>query len=197
MTDEKLVQNVKNSNCNESLKTLIFKHSALCFNVYRRYAKALESNGLNYDDIKMEKDYIIYNSCLSFKEEKKVKFSTWLGNYARYYCLNMINKNKNYICVEDDELVYHIDKGASEEFVNQAENPEEFRAFILNILDQSKDKRIIQIFKHRYFSESKKRTWSRISEDMDLSIQTAINLHSKGLGILRTKMNSKNLLDLI
>ena len=67
MTDEKLVQNVKNSNCNESLKTLIFKHSALCFNVYKRYAKALESNGLTFDDLKLEKDLIIYNSCLSFK----------------------------------------------------------------------------------------------------------------------------------
>ena len=197
MTDEKLVQNVKNNNCNESLKTLIFKHAALCFNVYKRYAKALESNGLTFDDIKLEKDLIIYNSCLSFKREKKVKFSTWLGNYARYYCLNMINKNRNYVCVEEDELIYHIDKSSSQDFFNRSENPDEFRAFILNILEQAKDKRIIKIFKRRYFSEKKERTWSNISRDMNLSIQTAINLHTKGLGILRTKMNSENLLDLI
>lgn len=195
MNDENLVENVRTNQCDESLKELISRHSPLCYNIYKRYAGALRSNSLDYSDIKGEKDYIIYNSCISFKAEKKVKFSTWLGNYTRYYYLNLINKNKRYISVDNDELIYFADKNSTEEY--PSENLSELKEYITNILKQIKDRRVERIFELRYFSGEKKMTWSNISKKLGVSIQTAINLHSKGVGILRKKIESKNLFDLI
>ena len=195
MKDESLVRKVKERNCDESLRELISRHSPLCYNIYKRYATALRSNSLDYSDIKGEKDFIIYKSCISFKPDKKVKFSTWLGNYTRYYNLNLINKNKHYIAVDNEELIYFADKNLMEE--HSGEDLKEFKECIENLLAQVKDSRIESIFKLRYFSGKNKMTWSEVSQRLDVSIQTAINLHSKGIKILKSKVKSKNLSDLI
>ncbi|MEC7193161.1 MAG: hypothetical protein VXW13_06680, partial [SAR324 cluster bacterium] len=44
----------------------------------------------------------------------------------------------------------------------------------------------------RYFSNEGKVTWSKISKQMNISIQTAINLHERGRLILSKKIKSKN-----
>tara|TARA_Y100001973_G_C5199944_1_gene336842 strand:+ start:280 stop:864 length:585 start_codon:yes stop_codon:yes gene_type:complete len=194
MEDVKLIEKVKANNCNESLKVLINKHSPLCYNIYKKYSTPLAANGVDYDRISMEKDYIIYKSCLSFAADKNTKFSTWLGNYARYHYLNMINENKRHIYVEDDKLNYHLDK---ENDAHSPIEPAEFREYILNILTQLKDPRVKQVFELRYFSEEPKMTWGKISSRMEVSIQTAINLHCRGLKILKKKLGCKNFEDLI
>lgn len=200
MNDEELALRVKEYKCDESLKKLIVKHSPLCFNIYKRYSSTLSkfSGGLSSSEMRNEKDFIIYKSCVSFNPQKKVKFSTWLGNFARYYCLNQINKNKNLINMEDSDLQFYMDKKNSEESINLLqETPEVFREYVLNILLQIKDKRIVEVFKLRYFSGGSKKTWNSVSTRLDISIQTAINLHQKGIGILRNKIKSKDLLDSI
>ena len=63
----------------------------------------------------------------------------------------------------------------------------EFREYVLNILSQLKDE-IKSIFELRYFSGEAKPTWNKISRKMNISIQTAINLHSRGVKILRQKL---------
>ena len=193
--DERLALNVANNNCDESLKVLIDKHSALCYNICNKYSATLNSRGVSFADILKEREYIIYKAALSFKPDRKAKFSTWLGNFARYHCLNLINEKKNHFCVEDKELHYHIDKESLSAV--ETENPKELRDFALNILKQLKDKRIIKVFELRYFSNEGKVTWSKISKQMNISIQTAINLHERGRLILSKKIKSKNSEDLI
>lgn len=193
--DERLALNVANNNCGESLKVLIDKHSALCYNICNKYSATLNSRGVSFADILKEREYIIYKAALSFKPDRKAKFSTWLGNFARYHCLNLINEKKNHFCVEDKELHYHIDKESLSAV--ETENPKELKDFALNILKQLKDKRIIKVFELRYFSNEGKVTWSKISKRMNISIQTAINLHERGRLILSKKIKSKNSEDLI
>jgi DNA-directed RNA polymerase specialized sigma subunit len=44
----------------------------------------------------------------------------------------------------------------------------------------------------RYFYDKKKdRTWKKISESLGMSIQTAINLHKKGLVLLKNRLKNK------
>ncbi len=100
--------------------------------------------------------------------------------------------------MEDSDLEFYIDKKNNEESTSIfQEAPELFREYVLNILYQIKDKRIAKVFKLRYFSDNSKKTWSLVSSELDISIQTAINLHSKGIQILRNKIKSKDLLDSI
>ena len=58
-----------------------------------------------------------------------------------------------------------------------------------NIIIERVNQRIKEIFKHRYcYSNKKPPTWKEISYLFNLSSQTIINLHNKGLKILRTKI---------
>jgi len=106
----------------------------------------------------------------------------------------MINEDKRHIYVDDKTLSFHMEeqRNAGENF-----NVIEFREYVLNILSQLKDSRIKTIFELRYFSGEAKPTWSKISEKMKISIQTAINLHSRGIKILRQKIDCKNFEDLV
>ena len=51
-------------------------------------------------------------------------------------------------------------------------------------------KRVEKVFKLRYFSDEGKMTWNKISNNLGISIQTAINLHDRGAKILKKKMKS-------
>ena len=75
--DIELVNNVQEDNDEreQSLKELINRHSALCYNVYQRYGNTLTSSGVCFDDVVKEKDYIIYKSAMSYNPEKNTKIS--------------------------------------------------------------------------------------------------------------------------
>ena len=149
----------------------------------------MHASGIFIDDVLNDKDYIIYQSAKSFEPDRNTKFSTWLGNQVRYYCLNKINKNKKYVTTEDQELSFLVEKG------DKKEDGRELKDYLFNLLSKIKDKRIEKIFELRYFSQEEKRmTWTIISNKINVSSQTAINLHNKGLSILRKKMKKESAL---
>ena len=98
-----------------------------------------------------DKNLIIWNSANSFKEDKNVKFSTWLANQVKYSCLNCLNKKSK------DRLVTTEDKSldALKEKVETAPDDDLFE-FTENILSQLKDPRIKKIFSLRYSNLEKK-----------------------------------------
>ena len=69
--------------------------------------------------------------------------------------------------------------------------------FTNNILKQLKDKRIKQIFSMRYSTLDKKPSWCKVADEMKISTQTAINLHNRGIEVLRKKIKSEKFLDTI
>lgn len=189
-TDIELVEKVKLNSCEESLKTLIQRHSPLCFDICRKYTPALLKRGVNTNDVIDEKEYLIYKSALSFNADKKAKFSTWLGNQVRYHCLNCMNKN-HLIPTEDSQLDYFINKDIEHP---TKETTKEQVDYVDNIIEQIKDKRIKQVINIRYFKNPNKKTpWSKVASEIGVSTQTAINLHNRAMTILRRKMTDKNL----
>ncbi len=191
--DVTLVKRVKRRKCDKSLKELINRHSPLCYDIYKKYSSAMQSSGICLADIYGEKDYIVYKSAMSFNPDKKTKFSTWLGNQVRYYCLNLINSNKH-VCVGDQNLDFYVDQKTErdrEEVKSEVE-------YIFNLLDQLQDKRIKKIFKLRYFQGAKiKMPWVKVAKELNVSTQTAINLHNKGVDIVFKKVKSTALSDFL
>lgn len=184
-----LVSNVKSSNDEESLKELIRRHNPMCFSLYKKYSSALEVSGVNLQDLISSKDYIIYQSAKSFNPDKKSKFSTWLYNQIRYQCLNTINNNKNTLSMEVEKINFLIDQMSLKEN-NSSEKAKDANEYIFKILESCLDKRILQIYKMRYFNGSKLMAWSKIAKKLKVSTQTAINLHKKGMTLLKVKINS-------
>jgi len=193
LDDNTLVKNVQEKNDEEALKMLIDRHSALCNSLYKKYSSSMLNSGVYLQDIVDQKDYIVYKSAMSFDPCKNSKFSTWLYNQVRYQCLNCMNENSHYLTLETDKLNYIIEKQAppQKEYKNINE-------YIFNIIDSCSDKRVQKIFKMRYLNNSnKKMPWNKIAKKLNISTQTAINIHNKALKLLKNKIESKNCFDKI
>ena len=190
ITDTCLVNRIKLINCEKSLNELIKRHSALCFKIIARFSKSFYANNLDITELYNDKNLIIWNSANSFKEDKNVKFSTWLANQVKYSCLNCLNKKSK------DRLVATEDKclDALKEDV-EVNSDDDLFEFTENILSQLKDPRIKKIFSLRYSNLEKKPSWCVIATKIRVSTQTAINLHNRGIEILRKKIKSEKMLD--
>tara|TARA_R110002096_G_scaffold23669_2_gene75292 strand:+ start:39 stop:641 length:603 start_codon:yes stop_codon:yes gene_type:complete len=192
VSDNYLVERIKLTNCEKSLEELIKRHSPICFKVIKRYASTFYANNINLIEASSDKNLIIWNSAKSFNIEKNVKFSTWLANQVKYSCLNALNKKSKdrLVSTEDDILDVLKEKATEEPEGNLFE-------FTGNILNQLKDKRIKDIFSMRYSTQYKKPSWCKVAEELNVSTQTAINLHNRGIAVLRRKITSKKFLDSI
>ena len=192
VSDNYLVERIKLANCEESLGELINRHSAICFKIIKRYASTFYANNINVIDASSDKNLIIWNSAKSFNIDKNVKFSTWLANQVKYSCLNALNKkSKDRLVATEDEILEILKERPDEE-------PERtLFEFTGNILSQLKDQRIKQIFSMRYSTLDKKPSWCKVAEELKVSTQTAINLHNRGIAVLRKKISSEKFLDSI
>jgi RNA polymerase sigma factor (sigma-70 family) len=155
----------------------------------QKYCKVCYDIGVSLEDLNSEKIYVVYKSALSFKDDKNVKFSTWLGNQMRYHCLNTFNKQSRDISMENENIRYITENNQSKQIDNTSINKEKLE-LIFNILDQMTDSRTKEIFNLRYFSDRKMQPWNKISKKMHISTQTAINIHNKALSFLNKKISS-------
>lgn len=178
---------------NQSLKQIIDQHSGICVNIYKKYTNISSISGVTRDDIESSKDYIIFNSVKSYDPSRGSKFSTWLANQTRFYCLNSINKNKNLTPSDEDTIEYLIDKKHFEDFKeNDAiEFKNETISEIKKILNSISNKKIKKCIEKKYFSDENK-TYTSIAQEMNVTVQTVINWHNKFIKLVKQKLNSQN-----
>lgn len=191
MTDLDLIQKIKENSDSESFIQLAKRVEKLFFNVCHKYSMPLRNHGIDINDILEAKDQIIYFCVQNFDPTRKSKFSTYVGNYARFLCLNSINARKFLSPSTDWEIFKKIEQ--SQEDTSNIPNQESL-SHLSVLVNQFSDSRISEIFKHRYLGENKM-IWKDVANKVGLSSQTVINLNKKGLSILRGKIKSKNLLE--
>jgi RNA polymerase sigma factor (sigma-70 family) len=187
--DEGLIKRIKTDACNDSLKELIGRHSGLCYKVISKYLVPVQSRGKNFQDLISNKDYFVYKAALSFNLNKKTKFSTWLGNYVRYKCLDFLNESNFLSVAQPKEALIQINKRAAANFEDEF-NLRHKKECVFDVLLDLKDQRIPKIYKLRYFTTYPKMTWKKIGEKIGVSTQTVINLHEKGKRIVKIKVKN-------
>jgi RNA polymerase sigma factor (sigma-70 family) len=192
--DLALIKKIKSSNCNDSFMKLSSSYENFYFSIAKKYYIPLTKMGMSKEDINVEKDFILYKAIQSFDAKQKTKFSTWFCNCTRYHFLNFINSNKKYVVSEDKT----IDFINAQNVLITVDKNSETVDYIDSLLSSMRDNRIKEIFKLRYFSGNEKlTTWNRIAKRLNISTQTAINLHEKARVFLKNKIESKNSFDLI
>jgi hypothetical protein len=165
-SDPDLTDLVKKEDDEEALGLLISRHSGIYADMVKRYgSKSLSINEIY--DIMNEKDYVIYKAALEY-DENKAKFSTHVGNKAKYLCLSKKTASKrNNRTLPFDSIEYS----------------EESTLAIIKLINNHQDKRVKVIFQERYFGgeKGKLKTWKNISEQIGLSAQGCINIHDRTL----------------
>jgi RNA polymerase sigma factor (sigma-70 family) len=195
MNESQLIKKIKKDNCSDSLRELENMHGGLCVKIIKKYLNQLNDKNFSIEDMLKDKVYVVYQSALSFDPKRNIKYSTWLGNQIRYFCLNTLNKNKNNLCLDNEKIKYLVEKKQIEESNTQMDQSK--LDYIFDIIHNMKDKRIEKIFKMRYFDSKKLKAWNEIGKKLHISTQTAINIHNKALEFLNKKITSKNLFDKI
>lgn len=190
VSDKELVLKIKENNCDDAVKELVGRHTPLIVKIYQKYSGYLRHDNKDIND---NKYYILYNAAISYKPEKNMKFSSWLGTYTRYYCLNILNEKNGFILLDSKELDYQNDK-TPENSNTENQVSQEYIDYILNTLT---DKRIKQVFKLRFFGPEEKMTWRKIAKLTGFSSQSCINLFNRGKKILKNKIMSENTLDVL
>jgi len=192
--DLSLVKKVKSNNCNDSFIKLSSSYENFYFSIAKKYTPALLKMGMSKDDIKSEQYYILYKAISSFDAKQKTKFSTWFCNCSRYHFLNYINSNKKYVLNEGFGVDVHLNK----DILCTTDKNTDMYDYLSSLLSSFKDSRINEVYRLRYFSNtSKPITWNKIAKKLNISTQTAINLHEKARLFLQNKILSKNSFDLI
>jgi RNA polymerase sigma factor (sigma-70 family) len=179
---------------NESMIEIIKRHSGICVDVYKKYISIPNLSGCISDDIVSSKDFVIYNSVKTYDPSQGSKFSTWLANQMRYYCLNTINKSSKLVPTEDALLTNIIEKKHGDEsFDHQnAEKQKETLEMVKKTLASLKNKKIKECVERIYFSEDgNKKTYTQVAREMNVTVQTAINWHNKFLKLIKNIYNNK------
>ena len=102
ISDLDLINNIKRKRkVDECLQELVNRHSGIYLDIVNSFMKNCNNDTLR-EEIINDKEFAIYNSVLKYDENKGTKFSTFLGNEAKWMCLNASNKNKKYLEINDN-----------------------------------------------------------------------------------------------
>lgn len=189
LSDIELVNNIKEQkHTEESLQELIDRHSGIYLNIVNSFLGNCGNQSLR-DDIINDRALAIYNSALKYDVDRGTKFSTFLGNEAKWICLNSSTKNKKYVEINDN--TFSIEKIKCESGLSNIEFEEEVLRNFKEEVDKHPDKRIQKIFSMRYSGRRKLTPWRKISKEMGLSIQGCINIHNSALKLISKNIRSK------
>jgi len=183
--DNYLVKQIKLKSCNDSLIELISRHSGICFSIGK---KILNASTVQFNELSDNKDWIIYSSALSFKPDMGSKFSTWLANNVKYFCLNLKNKISKYVNSEEDLIEFLLNKNNCE---TRDSNKVEAINTIIDLLDKIEDKNIKDAIYYRYLSNKNKiLNYAEVAKILNVTPQTALNWHNKFIDLAKKKLTS-------
>jgi RNA polymerase sigma factor (sigma-70 family) len=183
--DETLIKKVIENQCNDSLKELVDRHSGMIFNIGKKYC---QSCSLDLNELNDNKYWIVFNAAKSFNSTKGSKFSTWLGNQIRFFCLNFKNKNSKLIPIENDHLEYFINMSVRN---SSNSNKKEIVNTIVDLFNQISDTNTKDAIYYRYFyNKDRILNYSEIAKILNVTPQTVLNWHNKFISFAKKKLTS-------
>jgi hypothetical protein len=190
-SDVKLTENLKNNVEPEaSLKELVDRHSGIFLDIVNNYVPN-NSPTCHKQDIIDELEYYVYNAGLKYDQTRGAKFSTFLGNEAKWLCLNQHHKNKKYLLASSTESEFIFEnKCVDTEDEKKPHLNETLLVKIFEIIDAHPDERVRRIFKLRYVDPefNKLTPWQKIGKELKMSIQGCINIHNSAITVIRKSL---------
>jgi hypothetical protein len=183
LKESSLLKRIKKNQCNESLKELVERHGGMIFNIGKKYCA---SCNLDIKELNDNKYWIIFNAAQSFNDSKGSKFSTWLGNQVRFFCLNFKNKNGKLVPTEDQHLEFFLNDLCKKE---NSLNQKEIINTIIDLFNQISDPNTKNAIYYRYFyNKDRILNYSEIAKILEVTPQTVLNWHNKFIQLAKKKL---------
>lgn len=194
VSDNDLIRKIQETGDNDSYLELRARYENAYYSMCHRYLKSCVLLGIKEQDILENMDYVLFNSARTFDFSRKLKFSTWISNQARYFCLNSMRRSKRNLdnfnlalntseinTDEDNILEHELSKLTTDDNSDAVDHLK----FILN---EIKDEKAVTVIKLRY-QNKRKTSWDTISKKIGISYESCKLLHDMTLSDLRKKMN--------
>lgn len=191
LTDYELIKLIQDSGDNDSYIELKTRYEKVYFSMCHRYLRAAATLGVKEEDILESVDYVLFNSARTFDFSRKLKFSTWLSNQARYLCLNSMRKgqknmdffNTNYNTTESNEEETHKLENEMKKTSNRklTEDNITFTSRYFDSLEDNLDKQILSL---RYWQD-KRISWRKIGEKFSLNGRVCKEIHDQAIMRIR------------
>ena len=191
-SDKELTDNLKlDIDTEESLRELVNRHSGIFIGIVAYYIPKGSPSG-NRQELIDDLEYHVYNASLKYDASKKTKFSTFLGNEAKWACLNQYNKNKKYYITDTPESRFMYEKKFCDQ--DKPSVNEKTLTQIFEIIKSHPDPRVQSIFKLRYINANfnKLTPWKKISHELEMSIQGCINIHNSAIKTIRKELKKED-----
>lgn len=184
--DETLIKKIINKQCSKSLQELVDRHCGMIFNIGKKYCN---SCGLDISELNDNRYWIVFNAAKSFNITKGSKFSTWLGNQVRFFCLNYKNKNSKLVPIENKQLEFFINNFSTND---EKKNQKEIINKITDLFNQISDPNTKNAIYYRYFYNKERiLNYSEIAEILNVTPQTVLNWHNKFVRFAKKKLTKK------
>ena len=186
--DITLINRVKYHSDSEAFIEICRRCEKVFYRVCHSYSQVLYNNNVFLKDIMDEKNSLILGCIKSYNPHKNMKFSTYIGNYARFFCLNSRTANKMVIPHDNEKIMEYMENNYIKESYNKNND---HLPLIKTVVNNINDKRIVDIFNLRYYGD-KKMSYGEIAKKINLSTQTVSILHRRGLNLLKNKIKNKD-----
>lgn len=188
LSDNSLINMIKAGEeaSSPAMTEIIKRHSGIFIDMINHYVPC-SSPYCDKTEFIEEKDFHIYKAVMKYDESRGAKFSTHLGNEAKWLCLNAYNKAKNkqlFYCSD-----FEFDKEDPNNSYKQIMEKDHFSK-ILSFINNHSDDRVRKIFTMRYLDGEKNKVmpWRKISNELKMSIQGCINIHNNTIKTIQRKV---------
>jgi len=184
--DNFYIEQIKNDkNVDECVSVLYKRYANVYYKIIHNFFQ--KQNSDKKLEFIQECYYHIFFAAKEYNYEKKTKFSSYLGNKARWLCLNYFNRKSKHLSLianhstEDDSI-------SENKIIEDLCKQENFKN-IKNAIKSDPDHRIEKIFNLRYFEGKKNKLmpWKNISSHLNMSVQGCINLHNNFIQKIKNK----------
>jgi len=187
-SDQELIDMVKEhkTNASSAMTEIINRHSGIFIEIVNHFVP-VDSHYCDRKELIEDKKFYIYKALMKYDQNKGTKFSTHLGNEAKWLCLNIYNKNKNKLMLPSSDIEYDkelVDNPHARSIEQESLNR------VIDIIRDYPDERVNKIFTMRYIDGEKNRVmpWKKISKELNMSIQGCINIHNQAIKNIQKKV---------
>jgi RNA polymerase sigma factor (sigma-70 family) len=176
-TDVELIAKVKAENDSKALQELISRNTGIYVDTALKFT--VYSDKIQLEEIKEDKAYNIYKWALSYNPEKKMKFSTYVGEMTKFLCMDILNQTPEKVDIEEIDEPAAVENIEVQTATNDA--LEEIKKEALKV----EDSRFWQIIQLRHFSNGKSKSWRQIGREMGITHERARQIYNKHISSIQ------------
>lgn len=174
----------------DAISELVDRHSGIYIQVSKQYVPPSCDFFHSQEDVRRDIPTFIWTVAKDYDPERGCKFSSYLGERARWFFCNAIKKREDISNVSYDDSFWD-----SYQDPNAKINIEEkdMLSSIMKKIDQIPDERAREIFRLRYVEGTKNKTmsWHKISDLTGISHQGCIDIHQKYIQEIKESLKNE------